>query len=146
MEFRVSLAHWADIAERVRPLRLAVFVVEQGVPAHLEMDDRDRHCLHALAEDASGAVIGTGRLLPQDAGVGRVGRMAVAPDWRGKGVGAAMLDALLAAARARGDLLIELHAQLHAAPFYDRAGFARVGDVYEEAGIPHITMRRALTA
>ena len=55
-----------------------------------------------------------------------------------------MLEVLTAAARARGDERIELHAQVHAAPFYDRQGFERVGDEYEEAGIAHITMHRKL--
>lgn len=144
VRFDVGLTDWATSADRLRPLRTAVFVVEQAVPAHLEMDDRDAQCIHALAQDSTGRVIGTGRLLPSAAGIARIGRMAVDRDWRGRGVGAAMLEALISAARARGDSRIELHAQLHAAPFYDRQRFERVGDVYEEAGIAHITMQRAL--
>lgn len=104
------------------------------------MDETDARCVHAMAVDGTGQVIGTGRLLPSSGGVARIGRMAVDPDRRGMGVGAAMLATLMAAARTRGDHRVELHAQLHAAPFYDRQGFDRVGDVYEEAGIAHITM------
>lgn len=142
--YTVSLTNWATSAGRLRPLRTKVFVVEQQVPAELEMDEKDMHCVHALAEDEAGQVIGTGRLLPTASGIARIGRMAVDGVWRGKGVGAAMLEALIGAAKARGDHLVELHAQLHAAPFYDRQGFERVGEVYEEAGIPHVTMRRAI--
>lgn len=142
--FLVRLTDWQTAADRLRPIRTAVFVVEQRVPAELEMDDKDVLCVHALAEDQSGRVIGTGRLLPSAAGIGRIGRMAVTADWRGKGVGSALLDCLMGAARSRGDHLVELHAQLHAAPFYDRQGFQRIGSVYAEAGIPHVTMRRVL--
>lgn len=142
--YTINLTNWQTAADRLRPIRTAVFVVEQQVPAELEMDDMDAHCVHALAEDESGCVIGTGRLLPAESGIARIGRMAVDAAWRGQGVGAAMLDSLMAAAKSRGDHLVELHAQLHAAPFYDRQGFERIGAVYEEAGIPHITMRRSL--
>ena len=142
--YRVELTAWATASARLRPLRTAVFVMEQGVPPELEMDARDAACLHALAEDSSGQVIGTGRLLPAEGGVARIGRMAVAAGWRGKGVGAAVLEALVRAAKDRGDHQVELHAQLHAAPFYDRQSFTRVSEVYEEAGIAHVTMRRAI--
>jgi predicted GNAT family N-acyltransferase len=136
----VSLTSWAEAAALLRPLRNLVFVEEQGVPASLEMDDRDVVCVHAIALH-EGRAVATGRLLPAENGVSRIGRMAVLREWRGMGLGARVLAALMQAARARGDREIELHAQLHAAPFYDKLGYARVGDVYEEAGIPHVNMR-----
>jgi predicted GNAT family N-acyltransferase len=55
-----------------------------------------------------------------------------------------VLDALLQAARERGDTEVVLHAQSSAAPFYSRAGFAARGAAFEEAGIAHIEMTRAL--
>ncbi|MBE0549221.1 MAG: GNAT family N-acetyltransferase, partial [Rubrivivax sp.] len=63
---------------------------------------------------------------------------------RGAGLGRAVLGALLQAARERGDSEVMLRAQTTAAPFYRRAGFATVGEVFEEAGVPHIEMRRSL--
>lgn len=142
--FTVALTTWQQDAEAIKPLRMHVFVHEQGVPPEIEMDARDAVCVHAIARDAAGAVIGTGRLLPSEQGSARIGRMAVYAAWRGKGVGEAMLRALTGAARDRGDSEIVLHAQLHAAPFYDKHGYERVGEVYVEAGIPHITMRMPL--
>ncbi len=139
----VSLISWAEGAPLLRPLRTTVFVEEQGVPAELEMDALDAVCVHAIAAE-QGRAIATGRLLPSEKGVARIGRMAVAREWRGKGIGASVLAVLMQAARERGDTAIELHAQLHAAPFYDRLGYSRTGEVYEEAGIPHINMRCAL--
>ncbi len=144
MAYQIELTSWSVAADHLRPLRTAVFVVEQGVPAELEMDERDGACVHALVRDSQGLVIGTGRLLPADSGIARIGRMAVTPSWRGKGVGKAVLAALMQAAKARGDRVVELHAQLHAAPFYDKQSFERIGDVYAEAGIAHVTMRSTL--
>ena len=118
-------------------IRTAVFVVEQNVPADLEMDGRDDDCAHVLAESAAGEAIGTGRLMPD----GRIGRMAVLASWRRKGVGAAILDALREEARRRGFRETYLHAQSHAADFYARHGYVVEGEEYLEAGIAHVGMR-----
>jgi predicted GNAT family N-acyltransferase len=138
--FRVRVAAWADTAEKLRAVRLAVFVVEQNIPEELEWDEFDAPSVHAIAEDAQGAPIGCGRLLSD----GHIGRMAVLSDWRGRGVGAALLVYLIELARERGDQRVLLNAQTQAMPFYARYGFAPVGAQFEEAGIPHWTMERAL--
>ena len=134
------LAPWSEAASRVMPLRLRVFVVEQGVPADIEQDESDPVSLHAIATDAAGVVIGTGRLLPD----GHVGRFAVDAALRGRGIGARILEALLAEAARRGHRRAELHAQLAAEGFYARYGFERTGGVFMEAGIAHTTMARPL--
>jgi predicted GNAT family N-acyltransferase len=95
---------------------------------------------HALAETAAGEVIATGRLLPD----GHVGRMAVAAAWRGRGVGGAVLEALVAEAGARAMESVLLNAQTHALGFYRAHGFVEEGEEFMEAGIPHRTMRRRL--
>ena len=77
-------------------------------------------------------------------GVAKIGRMAVAQGSRHCGVGRAVLDALLDAARRRGDREAMLHAQLGAARFYERAGFVRRGPEFDEAGIAHVEMLRAI--
>jgi predicted GNAT family N-acyltransferase len=125
--------------EALFALRHEVFVVGQDVPEDLERDDLDDACVHAAAL-IDGRLVGTGRLRPD----GIVGRMAVAESARQQGVGAAVLALLEQVAAARGHRQVELHAQLHAAGFYDRAGYERVGDVYLEAGIEHVTMRKEL--
>lgn len=120
-------------------LRYDVFVVGQDVPEDLERDDLDAVSDHAVAL-VEGEVVGTGRLLPD----GTIGRMAVATAARGAGIGAALLARLEARARERGLPAVELHAQVHATGFYDKAGYLPFGDVYLEAGIEHVSMRKPL--
>ncbi|WP_338104845.1 GNAT family N-acetyltransferase [Modestobacter muralis] len=135
-------ADWPEVSA----LRTRVFVAEQGVPAELEHDDRDATAVHALSRDDAGRVVATGRLLPDAAGPGRalVGRMAADAAVRGRGHGSAVLAVLEAEAAVRGQRVVELHAQVSARGFYDRAGYAAVGEEYEEAGIVHVTMRKEL--
>jgi predicted GNAT family N-acyltransferase len=140
--FIVRTADWQRDAERLRAIRIAVFVIEQNVPEELEWDGIDPDCAHVLAEDRTGTPIGCGRLLPD----GHIGRMAVLSEWRGAGVGAALLARLVGIAEARGDGEVLLNAQTHAVPFYTRFGFVPEGPEFEEAGIPHQTMRRALSS
>lgn len=128
---------WDQARADAAPIRFAVFVDEQKVPAEIELDEHDAACLHAIAR-SEGRAVGTGRLLPD----GHIGRMAVLKAWRGQGVGAAMLTVLIDAARARGDRAVALSAQTHALGFYRRFGFINEGPEYIEAGIPHQAMRR----
>lgn len=136
VQHTIRYGDWATMAADAKLIRTEVFVEEQGVPAELEMDDMDVLCLHAVAYDAAGVPIGTGRLLPD----GHIGRMAVRKSGRGTGVGGALLQGLMAQARARGESLVALSAQTHAAPFYQRHGFAIEGEEFYEAGIRHINM------
>jgi predicted GNAT family N-acyltransferase len=136
---RATAADWPQVAA----LRTRVFVEEQGVPAELEQDAHDATAVHALAEDDEGRVVATGRLLVRD-GRAVIGRMAVHAAARGRGYGAAVLAELHRQAVALGLTEVELHAQLPARGFYERAGYTAVGGVYEEAGIAHVTMRRPL--
>ena len=131
---------WDKAQPVAAPLRFAIFVGEQNVPPGIELDEMDEKSLHAVAFDAAGKAIGTGRLLPD----GRIGRMAVVKEWRRRGVGADLLDALVAEARRRGLREVKLSAQLQAAEFYRNHGFVAEGKVYEEAGILHQAMRRSL--
>ena len=137
----VVVARWDAVREEARAIRYDVFVIEQGVPVELEWDEWDDECWHALAHDTAGRAVATGRLLPD----GHIGRMAVRKEARGTGVGARVLEALIDKAQSLGYPELILNAQTHAMPFYSRAGFAAEGEEFEEAGIPHRTMRRVLT-
>lgn len=136
----IRLVTWEDARSEASRIRFAVFVDEQKVPAEIELDEHDPHCVHALASDAEGRVVGTGRLLPD----GHIGRMAVSLAARGRGVGGAILEALVDAARKRGDREVVLNAQVRAMDFYRAHGFVEEGPEFDDAGIPHRAMRRRL--
>ena len=140
LPFAVRICRWADAADALRRIRYDVFVIEQQVPEVLEWDEADADSMHALASDAAGEPIGCARLLRD----GHIGRVAVVRAWRERGVGTALMLELIAAARSRGDAEVIVNAQVSAMPFYALHGFVASGDVFEEAGIDHRVMTRAL--
>jgi YbgC/YbaW family acyl-CoA thioester hydrolase len=141
---QVRTGDWAALGADARRIRTQVFVQEQKIPLELEWDDADATALHAVAYNGLGQAVATGRLLQPQPGVAKIGRMAVHQVLRGCGVGRQVLEALLAAARARGDREATLHAQRSAQAFYSGLGFEAQGEPFEEAGIAHIEMARAL--
>lgn len=143
-DFRVELCEWGNAADReaLQGVRETVFVLEQHVPPEMEIDDDDPASVHALARAQDGTPIGTGRLTLD----GCIGRMAVLRDWRNRGVGTTLLHTLLDQARVRRLPEVSLHAQRDALPFYLHHGFVTDGPEFEEAGIPHVNMRRGLDA
>jgi predicted GNAT family N-acyltransferase len=139
-ELRVELGSWEALKDEATAIRHVVFVEEQRVPDDLELDEFDPVSVHALARDACGRALGTGRLLPD----GHIGRMAVLPEARGRGIGSALLLALMEESRRRGNREALLNAQSQAAPFYERHGYIVAGEPFDDAGIVHIAMRRPL--
>ena len=139
--FRVDAVDYEAALDALRAVRETVFVEEQQVPLELEWDEPDPRCVHVLARALDGTPIGTGRLTPEH----KIGRMAVLREWRGKGVGDAMLLALIEQARRRGWREVSLHAQASAIDFYLRHGSAPYGERSEEAGIEHQSMRRTIS-
>jgi len=140
----VRVGDWATLGAQAQAIRTEVFIDEQKIPAAMEWDDADRACVHAVAFNRLGMPLATGRLLQHAPHIARIGRMASVQSTRGSGVGRQVLDALMQAARERGDAEVLLHAQTSAAAFYARAGFTARGPVFDEAGIAHVEMTRAL--
>ena len=138
-DLTLARARWAEDESTLKALRDTVFVREQQVPPAIEWDGNDRDATHIIARRGAEA-IACGRLL----GDGKIGRMAVLPAHRHRGIGAAVLAALVDEARRRGLHRVYLHAQAHAESFYRARGFGAVGEPFEEAGIPHIAMVRTL--
>lgn len=141
---RVQSGSWDALGKDASRIRTEVFVQEQRIPADLEWDEADAGALHAVAYNRMGMPLATGRLLQHAPGTGKIGRMAVHRALRGRGVGEQVLHALAAAAHARGDTQLVLHAQRTAQPFYARLGFAPAGAPFEEAGIAHQEMTARL--
>lgn len=137
MKFQLTIGDWRAQQAHARAVRDDVFINEQNIPVELEWDDMDCVSLHAVVLDETGKAIGTGRLLPD----GHIGRMAVLSAMRNTGIGGAILEGLMREAEKRGDKAVLLNAQTRAESFYARHGFAREGEIFMEAGIPHIRMR-----
>jgi YbgC/YbaW family acyl-CoA thioester hydrolase len=140
----VRVGSWGELGDQARAIRSEVFIKEQQIPADMEWDGADDECMHAVAYNRLGMPVATGRLLEHVPGVAKIGRMAVRRPLRGSRVGRAVLEALMKAARARGEREVILHAQMSAEPFYRRAGFHQRGPVFDEAGIAHVEMVRVL--
>lgn len=136
-DFSVEPAAWSVDQADLQSVRHAVFVIEQAVPEDEEWDVLDAQSLHVIARDGQRRPIGTGRLTPE----GKIGRMAVLSEWRGRGVGEAVLRVLLEAAAQRHLKKVEIHAQSHALGFYEKAGFEAYGEEFDECGIAHRHMR-----
>ena len=135
-EFTVRKALWPEDSELVRRVRETVFVFEQGVDSKIEWDGRDGQCQHAIALSSADESIGTGRILPN----GHIGRIAVLPSWRGRGIGSAILENLIHLAKDKGAKKVYLNSQTHAIAFYKHFNFEAEGPVFMEAGIPHQRM------
>ena len=128
--------------EQALMLRERVFCGEQGVDPAADRDGMDGEAMQFVAVE-DGRVLGTCRVLIRD-GVARLGRMAVEPDARGRGIGALLLEEAERGAAGAGVGRVRLHAQARAVPLYARRGYEQVGDPFVEEGIDHVTMERAL--
>lgn len=134
----LEIGETRDIA-LCRALRRAVFIEEQGVSEADELDDQDEAALHLVAREGAEA-LGCARLLILGR-TGKIGRVCVLARARGRGIGAALIRAAVARFATRGDLLeVKLGAQTHAIGFYAALGFQPVGEIYDDAGIPHRDM------
>jgi len=139
-DFFITPADYHSDLNALRTVRETVFVLEQQVPIEEEWDALDPLSSHVLARDNAHRPIGTARLTPER----KIGRMAVVAEWRGRGVGDALLQNLIDIARSRGWPEVSLNAQVDAIGFYQRAGFVAYGEPFIEAGIHHQAMRKAL--
>ena len=139
--FHVAQTTWDEHKKDLISVRTKVFINEQLVPPDLEWDGYDKDCWHVIAKSDDGQCIGTARLLYD----GHIGRMAVLPDFRKKGVGSALLVALQKIAATQGISDLFLHAQTSAVDFYKRHGYTLNSSEFMDAGIPHVTMTKSLT-
>ena len=135
MTIVVERVEWARAREQLLAVRVAVFEVEQGISSTVDLDGRDATAVHVLAT-FDGEAAGTGRLLPD----GTIGRMAVLSEHRRRGIGTALMHALLDAANDAGHQVVRLHAQIQVEDFYLALGFTPAGAHHMEVGIEHVPM------
>ena len=140
VDTHVLKVDWFEYQNKLKEIRLEVFVQEQEVPLEEEIDGLDEGSTHFIALNEFGQHVGCARLLP----TGQIGRMAVLKDLRGTGVGAQLLSGAVSEAQSQGFDKVFLHAQLYAEGFYRKAGFISLGDRFMDAGIEHTTMEMML--
>lgn len=138
---------WSEARDAAYAIRYAVFVEEQGISAELEIDDYDPIAEHALAY-VDNQCVATARIYldEQDRSKAKIGRMAVLREFRGQGIGTALLGESIRAGMMQGASIFELHAQQSAVPFYAKLQFKPDGAIFDEVGIPHQCMRLVLGA
>ena len=131
--FKVS---WHDAENYLRAVRTPVFIDEQLVTPEFEWDNIDATALHLLAL-LNDEPIGCLRIIDYH----KVGRMAVLKEWRGLGLGAALLLEAVAVCKNYGSKSIHMSAQTHAIEFYRKAGFKVTSVEYCDVHIPHVDMQ-----
>jgi len=139
MEYTLKLTRWDKEQTSLSEVRRKVFIEEQKVPEELEWDKDDKACVHVLVTD-NNIPIATGRIKMD----GHIGRMAVLKDYRNKGVGSAVLKALITFSKTVKMKSVYLHAQTSAIPFYEKHDFKTSSKEFMDAGIPHKTMQMDL--
>jgi predicted GNAT family N-acyltransferase len=136
--------HLADpLMPEVFALRRQVFVVEQGVPEDMEIDEHDSSAVH-LAAVSAGHVIGTLRIV-FNGHAAKIGRVAVSASSRKQGLGRELMEFAAAFVLRCGAEEINLAAQRSAREFYERLGYKEEGPVFDDAGLPHVMMRKSLS-
>src|SRR5688572_22277928 len=136
MHLEIMTATDPATRERAYGVRQRVFVEEQGVSQELEHDEHDAFCPHVLAL-LEGMPVGAARYRSTPNGI-KIERVAVLAEQRARGVGARMVEHILAEL-AQGSVAY-VHAQESALGFWARMGFAVEGDGFVEADIAHRTM------
>ncbi len=140
-ELEIRIVDWHHEQDSLTAIRKSVFIDEQHVPEELELDARDKQCTQFLATINSKPVA-TARLTAE----GQIGRMAVLREYRDRGIGSRLLDAVIEQVKRDGHKQVFLHAQVDAVNFYQQHGFVAEGDVFMDAGIKHRVMKMALDA
>lgn len=137
-QFTTRPAHWQSDKAALMQVRDIVFVQGQGVPQSLESDDYDSVSYYVLAESPESNPIGCARLQPN----GKITRIAVLNDYRRQGIAAKMLADIINIADSNNIQPLYLHAQITAMTLYEKFGFVKTGEQFEEAGIKHIKMTK----
>lgn len=149
-EFECALVETSEEREAVFALRMEVFVEEQKVPVEEELDANDVTATHFLVRkmpvvsEPFSKIVGTARLMDKSEGTGKIGRVAIAQPYRGKGLGALLMRFIEQTAGERRCKRLILEAQCYAIPFYEKLGYVAEGEIFLDANIEHRFMSKTL--
>jgi predicted GNAT family N-acyltransferase len=135
---KVEIAKWIDDHTQLKNIREKVFIQEQKVTPQLEWDGMDEKAIHFLVFNDK-AAIGCARAIVIKDHM-QLGRMAVLKEYRGQGIGSALIEKAMTTAKLNQLSAIYISAQCHAIDFYKKFGFEVTSDIYLDAEIPHRDM------
>ena len=138
IKMKIKIVNSEEELNKVLKLRSKVFVEEQGVPEELERDEKDEDAIHLIAKIEEN-VVGCGRIVLNN-NKGKIGRVAVAKNYRNQGLGTKICQRLIEIAGEHQLAKVILHAQYQTVDFYKELGFKETGTPFQEAGIKHIKM------
>lgn len=132
-----------DVSADGRYIRTVVFVDEQDVMPEEEFDGSDKYAENVVMY-VEGKAVATGRIIVGDRGECLIGRIACLKEYRGNGYGTVIMKELIRRCKEKGFDTVYLHSQSRARGFYEKLGFKAFGDMYMEANILHISMKKSL--
>ena len=135
---KIEIVKWIDSLSQLKNIREKVFIQEQKVTPQLEWDGMDEKAIHFLVFNDK-AAIGCARAIVIKDHM-QLGRMAVLKEYRGQGIGSALLEKAMTIAKLNQLSAIYISAQCHAINFYKKFGFEVKSDIYLDAEIPHRDM------
>jgi len=140
-DVNLSIVTYSEAKQAIQKIRYQVFQLEQGVDPALEFDGLDETAIHLLAQQESNP-IGTARIRFLSDQLAKIERVSVLASERGQGIGRKLMEAAIALISEKGIPEIKINAQIQVCSFYQNLGFEPCGEIFDEAGIPHIEMRR----
>ncbi|MBW4543163.1 MAG: GNAT family N-acetyltransferase [Symplocastrum torsivum CPER-KK1] len=142
-QISLELVNYTDKISEIKPIRIQVFQVEQGVDPALEFDGLDETAEHILAY-LDNQPVGTLRIRYLDNQLAKIERLAVLSAARGQGIGRKLTEKAIEVIEQKEISKVMIHAQEYAKGLYEKLGFEQVGGIFEEAGIPHVKMTKHL--
>ena len=136
---KVKIAETPAEKEQAFDVRRKVFVEEQGVPLHIEMDEYDDSATHFVGFNLE-QPIAAARIRETESGIGKIERVCVLPEYRGQHVGVLMMNEMEEHAKTAGLFTLKLNSQSYAIPFYEKLGYDVSSPEFLDAGIPHRAM------
>ena len=143
-QIKIEIVTYTEYLAPITKIRTRVFQEEQGITSELEFDGLDHSATHLLAY-VDGKPVGTARIRSLDEHTVKIERLAVLPEARRKGIGQQLTQKSLAFAQEHHYQTAILNSQLYIKSLYEKLGFTQVGEVFDEAGIPHIKMSKQLS-
>jgi predicted GNAT family N-acyltransferase len=142
-QISLELVDYTDKISEIKPIRIQVFQVEQGVDPALEFDGLDETAEHILAY-LDNQPVGTLRIRYLDNQLAKIERLAVLSTARGQGIGRKLTEKAIEVIEQKQISKVMIHAQEYVKGLYEKLGFEQVGGIFEEADIPHVKMIKHL--